>query len=86
MFPPEDRHPTAEEEVFSNIFDYIDRLFLMIRQEGFIHGYRWSCTRAKMNQQRSRRFRAAQERSGGEGNRRGKAEREINQRRNRGAA
>ena len=54
--------PTTEEEVFQCIFDYIDRLFAMVRPRKLLqHGHRRRRPRAKMNQQRSRRFRAAQE-------------------------
>lgn len=100
-FHPEDRPaPTTEAEVFVNIFDYIDRLFAIVRPRKLLymaidgvapresprltalrprtldpaapaiaalHGYPsrrcyFHPAGAKMNQQRSRRFRAAQDR------------------------
>jgi len=61
--PEDGPAPVDEEHMYENIFLYLDRLFRIIRPKRLVYmAIDGVAPRAKMNQQRARRFRAAQER------------------------
>jgi 5'-3' exoribonuclease 2 len=58
--PTNGKQPLSETEMFNNIFEYVDRILRIVRPRRLIYfAVDGVAPRAKINQQRSRRFRGA---------------------------